>query len=152
MLTNRPPLSTLVILTLLVAIACATPYQVNGFRGGFDDIQLGDSLFQISFQGNGFTQHGRVAQLLLRRCAELSLENGARYFLMENSEQRQTYSGAGGNFFTFPDGQAIIRLMISNKENTLAIDAVMVVEQTASMAKNRLSPEAQAMIQELIEN
>jgi len=51
---------------------CATAYQAKGFRGGYNDIQLDENTFRVSFRGNGFTSQDTVITYLLYRCAEIT--------------------------------------------------------------------------------
>jgi hypothetical protein len=55
---------------------CATPYQPNGMTGGFNQLQLKDDIWRVSFNGNGFTSHETAQTYWLYRCAELSIEKG----------------------------------------------------------------------------
>lgn len=70
-----------------VVTACATPYQKQGFTGGFSETQLGENAFQITFKGNAYTSEERAADFTLLRSADLALENGYRYFIIVDSEQ-----------------------------------------------------------------
>lgn len=141
----RNPLG-LGILSLAV-LSCATAYQPTGLSGGFEETKLGQSVFQVRFAGNGFSSHGRVASFLLRRCAELSLEEGSRYFLVESAEKHESYSGGSGYLYTFPSGEALIRLVYDDDSDPLAIDAILVIQETDSLAKGRVSVAArEAMI------
>lgn len=73
-------------LLLIILCGCATPYRSqSGFRGwmfggGYHDMQLSDRMFRITFAGNDSTSRDRVERHLLRRCAEVTLAHGARYF------------------------------------------------------------------------
>ncbi len=73
------PLTAAVASALLVS-GCATPYQKDGLRGGYNEIQLDQNIFRISFQGNGYTSPRKVTDYILLRSAELTLEKGFRYF------------------------------------------------------------------------
>ena len=76
------------IVILAFATACATPYQRAGFKGGYEDMHLGDDVFNVSFRGNGYTGEDRVNQYFLRRCAEVTASNGYDYFIFV--DQRAT--------------------------------------------------------------
>ena len=39
--------------------ACATGYHSRGITGGYDEAQLGDNVFRVSFEGNG-AESGRI--------------------------------------------------------------------------------------------
>ena len=78
--------------------ACATNYEQNGFMGGFDEIQLSEDIFQVSFSGNRYTSEQRAVDFTLLRCAELTLINGYSYFAVidaNSSVQRQVTTVPG---------------------------------------------------------
>jgi len=56
--------------------ACATPYAKEGFTGGFEVKELGQDVYRVRFQGNGYTSKETVQSYWLYRCAELALEQG----------------------------------------------------------------------------
>jgi len=66
----------------LGALACATPYQPQGFTGGFSEARLDANTVRVSFRGNGYTQRERVENFLHYRCAELTLDSGFDYFII----------------------------------------------------------------------
>jgi hypothetical protein len=68
-------------------ISCATTYQPVGFTGGYSDQRLDDNTVQISFRGNGFTAPETVHSYLLRRCAEITLQDGYNYFVLVDAEE-----------------------------------------------------------------
>jgi hypothetical protein len=61
---------------------CATGYQPTGFSGGYSEMALNQDSYIVSFRGNGFTGEGTVQSYLLRRCAELTLNKGYKYFVL----------------------------------------------------------------------
>lgn len=81
------------IVTSLLA-GCATSYQDKSFSGGFTDTQLDENVWQVNFNGNGYTSMERVRDFALLRSAEIALTNGYTYFAVmdENaSEKNSTY-------------------------------------------------------------
>ena len=72
--------------------ACATAYQPQGFSGGYSDIQLGENVFQVSFHGNGYTRGERASDFALLRSAEVTTENGFRYFIVVQSGKDSSFS------------------------------------------------------------
>ena len=74
-----------IILTLLGGCV-STPYQSSGFRGGYDDIQLSENKFKVSFSGNNFAGRAKVVDYSLLRSAELCLENNFKYFIIEDRD------------------------------------------------------------------
>lgn len=73
-------LSAVLACTVALAGCAGTPYQPHGFTGGFSEEQLDTNVFKVSFSANGYTSATRVARFTLTRCAELTLENGYRFF------------------------------------------------------------------------
>ncbi|MDD9811183.1 MAG: hypothetical protein OXU71_05650 [Gammaproteobacteria bacterium] len=70
-----------------IAVAgCATSYQQRGFSGGFSETQLAENVFEVRFSGNGYTSSERASDFALLRSAELSLERGFRYFVVDDNE------------------------------------------------------------------
>lgn len=77
----------LVVLSIVLLSGCATDYQKDSYTGGFSSTQLGENMYQVSFRGNGFTSRRRAADFTLLRSAELTLENGFRYFAIVGAEK-----------------------------------------------------------------
>lgn len=79
------------LLTLLLA-GCATSYHQKGFFGdGYSDYRVNQDKFAVTFRGNEFTDSEDVRRFALVRAAELTLQNGFRYFkiLSEKDVSRQ---------------------------------------------------------------
>ncbi|MCP9291387.1 CC0125/CC1285 family lipoprotein [Gracilimonas sediminicola] len=73
---------SLILLTLFIA-GCATSYHPENWRGyGFTEKQLSEQSYLVSFSGNSRTSPTDVQHMLLRRCAELTIQNGFSYFLI----------------------------------------------------------------------
>jgi hypothetical protein len=66
---------------------CATSYQPLSFTGGYSDQRLDSNTAQVSFRGNGYTAPETVHSYLLRRCAEVTLQNGYNYFVLVDAEE-----------------------------------------------------------------
>src|ERR1700753_3173424 len=67
---------------VLALSACATAYQRNGLTGGFSDTQLAENVFQVNFNGNGYTSFERASDFALLRSAELVAEHGYPFFVI----------------------------------------------------------------------
>ena len=80
-------LITIVILCSFVT-SCATPYQRLGVTGGYSDIRLSKDTYKVSFRGNASTSQEEVQNYLLRRSADLTLQNGYKYFLILTSKNK----------------------------------------------------------------
>jgi uncharacterized protein YceK len=77
----------LIVLSIVLLSGCATDYQKDSYTGGFSSTQLGENMYQVSFRGNGFTSRRRAADFTLLRSAELTLDNGFRYFVIVGAEK-----------------------------------------------------------------
>ncbi len=60
-----------IMLAALAATSCATPYQANGFRGGYEDTNLGAGRWLITVHVNAYTSRATAVQYTYRRAAEL---------------------------------------------------------------------------------
>jgi hypothetical protein len=75
------------ILIAILLSGCATSYQRKSFTGGYSETQLGENIFQVFFKGNGYTSRERAFDFSMLRSAELTLENGFRYFIIVQAEK-----------------------------------------------------------------
>lgn len=85
---------SLILLTLFIA-GCATSYHPENWRGyGFIEKQLSEQSYLVSFSGNSRTSPTDVQHMLLRRCAELTIQNGFSYFLIldKDSDKNSEFS------------------------------------------------------------
>lgn len=71
----------------ITLVACATPYQPSGFRGGFSEAKIDFNVFMVEFNGNGYIRSGRVRNYALLRSAEVALEHGFKYFAIIDGQQ-----------------------------------------------------------------
>ena len=86
---------SLLLLLVLFLSGCATPYQKYGLSGGYSDTQLQKDVFRVGFNGNAYVSKGTVQNYLLRRCAEVTIENGYDYFVIfeeENYAAQSSYT------------------------------------------------------------
>ena len=77
---------------LLLTLGCATPYRAAGFQGDFTEERVGEDTFWVRFEGNVPVDAKTLEQSLLRRAAELTLEQGFAHFVVVN-QSRQTGLG-----------------------------------------------------------
>jgi hypothetical protein len=132
----------IVSFVVLTVSGCATSYQAKGLTGGFTETRVSENTYQVQFEGNGYTSQEKTSRFILRRAAELTLENGERYFNMTSSESQSTTSGYDGMMFSAPSGKATVRILDSKEEAENPFDAVIVVEETNEVADGKLSEEA----------
>ena len=77
----------------MILCACGTPYGSYGLLGGYTETQLGENVWQVTFESNGYTTQATTVRYAMLRCAELTLEQGYRYFAIINKD---AYSQAAG--------------------------------------------------------
>jgi hypothetical protein len=75
--TRLVALSAICLLT-----SCATAYQPDGIAGGYSDQRMDGNTTQVSFRGNRFNSPEMLQSYLLRRCADITLENGYNHFVL----------------------------------------------------------------------
>ena len=79
-------------LSALLLAGCSTSYHQKGFFGdGYTDYRVNQDKFAVTFRGNEYTDSEDVRRFALTRAAELTLQNGFRYFkvLSEKDVSRQ---------------------------------------------------------------
>jgi len=90
---NALKTATVAFLVVITVSGCAaTPYQQRGATGGFSETQLAENVFEVRFRGNGYTSSERASDFALLRSAELTLEKGFRYFIIDDNENAQRVS------------------------------------------------------------
>lgn len=60
--------------------------------GGYSQMALSKDTYKVTFKGNGFSSQEYVHENLLRRCAELTVQNGYKFFIIlgSNTADRQS--------------------------------------------------------------
>ena len=101
-----------VILASLFLAACATTYQPSGFTGGYGDYQVGDQTYMVSFSANGYTSSQTAYQFFLTRAADLTLQNGYKYFYIMSSQDTSS------SFVTTTNGSATTTFIGNNAYTT----------------------------------
>jgi hypothetical protein len=128
----------ILLLILVILIGCSTPYQKNSLLGGYSDTRLQENVFTVNFRGNAYTGRERSSDFALLRCAEVTIENGFKFFTIEDSSQEQkmllyntggsssTYgttniygNTAYSNFKTYHSGNFTKHIDINNYNNSL---------------------------------
>jgi hypothetical protein len=75
--------SVLIAASLLIFGCGATAYQPYGLAGGYSDKRLSNDEFIISFDGNIRTDPDRAIHFTMLRAAEITLNKGYKYFVIE---------------------------------------------------------------------
>lgn len=79
----------LLYFTIIFCLAsCATAYKPNGLTGGYSEMKLNSNTYVVNFRGNGFTSPERVKAMALLRGADLTKQNGFRYFAVMDADDR----------------------------------------------------------------
>jgi len=94
-----------ILIITLVLLGCSTAYQSDGFTGGYIETRLAPDIYEVTFNGNGYTSARQTKDFAMLRAAELCQKNGYKYFVVigrENSVSKQTYQTAGQTYTTYP--------------------------------------------------
>lgn len=59
---------------------CATGYQPRGFTGGYSEMQMSSRVYQVTFEGNGYTSPSRARNYALKRAAHLAMSKHCKHF------------------------------------------------------------------------
>jgi len=86
------PIKAVFLVACIFIAGCSTPYQAEGFSGGFDEVQLSPNMWRVSFHGNGYTGKEKATNLALLRSADLTLSNGFTHFTIVDSSKDVSYS------------------------------------------------------------
>lgn len=127
-----------------LVVGCATAYQPHGLSGGFEESQVNENSFRVSFRGNGYTSTNRAEELTLLRSAELCLERGFPAFLllrertdikneslwMSNSSYRRgnVFSTGTNLNFSMPSTSNLVSCIAEKPSNVFSYDAVVLYE------------------------
>ena len=76
-------------LTILMvwAVGCATPHRAKGFQGDYSTVQFGDDVFKVMLESRESFDRQMGEALLLRRAAEVTLQNGLTHFVVISQDR-----------------------------------------------------------------
>lgn len=77
--------NSIAVLVAFSLLSCATKYQETARSGGFSELQLNSNVFKITFSGNAYLSKSKVSDFALLRAAEVTLNNGFKYFIIQDS-------------------------------------------------------------------
>jgi hypothetical protein len=145
----RKLIAVAVVSAVVFAFGCSTGYEsidTNLAGGGFSEIRLTPDSWRVVVQGNGFTSRGEAEAILLRRCAELALEQGKRYFVLSDRDawvniRRTEHLGV----LERPVDIAVVTAVAEQERD--AFDAVTIIEQTNEAAGGKLSVAAKKTLE-----
>ena len=123
----------LLLIPLLALSACATGYHSQGFTGGYRDYMIGPDTASVAVTGNGFTSFDKAEQIWIRRAADITLQHGYRYFVVETANSVPGINPAG---LLTPGITSIIRMTNDpNSGNGLRVfDAYYIRSSTSNMS------------------
>lgn len=107
---------SLIIFIFLQINGCSTPYGPAGALGGYSDLRLDRNVYKINFGGNGFTSSEQTQTFVLRRAAELTIQNGYKYFVLldANTNNNVTFNVTPGQINTNTTGNYQSNIFGSN--------------------------------------
>ena len=131
-----------IVFICFAAFSCATQYGAidDNVSGGFSEIRLAPNRYRVMVEGNGLTSRGNVEKFLMRRCAELTLEQGKRYFVLDDHEAWLRVRRSRDGVVRMPANHAIVTIVSDRGRD--AFDAVDIIEETNAAADGRLSDRA----------
>ena len=133
------------ILLILFSTSCTTPYQKQtwyAYRGGYSEKKLEDNRFLVTFNGNGWTDSRKISDFALRRSAEVTLENGFKYFKIEkNSNEKIRQPAYGTGLAGIMAGQLIPKpstshVIICYKKGPYVSEEIYDAQQVVEQIKN----------------
>lgn len=132
----------LAIASVVFFSGCATKYQPVAYTGGYSETRLSENVFNVTFEGNAYTNREKSTDFTLLRSAELTLQNGYKYFTIINSENHVNLSivGSGGDIKTSSKPSVNNTIVCFNEQpkiNALVYKAEFIVESI----KNKYSIE-----------
>ena len=110
----RMRISLIVLSAACLLAGCATAYQPDGVSGGYAENVQGSNA-QVSFRGNGMTTPGALHSFVLRRCAEVTLQDGYSYFVVTHTEAPNQ---ADDRLYSMKVETATIEMYRENKPRT----------------------------------
>ena len=124
---------------------CATGYTPNGLVGGYSEVQLNETTYQVSVEGNRYTSNDRAQKIMLLRAAQLALKAGYSRFALLGGGVSQQYAGStpitissfgntayayGGHPITKPSGAITVQFLApSDPRFASALDAKIISAQ-----------------------
>ncbi len=78
----------MVLFVVCILMSGCTAYGPSGFSGGYSDKKTSRNTFDVLFSGNGYTSSQRAFDLCLLRGAELTINNGFIYFVVNSADSK----------------------------------------------------------------
>jgi hypothetical protein len=133
----------------LLMLGCATGHEsINlGVSGGYSETRLAPDTWRVVVEGNGFSTNSEIEQFLVRRCAELTLEQGKRYFVLSDHDAWTDTQPTESGFVTSPTNEAVVTAL--DARDISAFDAVEIIRTTNAAADSQLSARAKQTLDDL---
>jgi hypothetical protein len=144
-----------IVITLAAALltsGCATGYQPSdeAVNGGFSETRLAPDTWRVLVEGNVFSTRGEVEQFVMRRCAELTLEQGKRYFVLGGHDAWMRAERDGRSVLEKPANAAVFTALSERDRD--AFDAIDVIKDTNAIAGGKLSSSAKRTLETMMSN
>ncbi len=78
----KPTVCLAALLMTAMLTGCATAYGPKGMTGGYEEQQIDENTYRVSFHGNGNTSSDKVWNYWMYRCAELTKLKGFDLFFL----------------------------------------------------------------------
>jgi hypothetical protein len=133
----------------LLALGCSTGHEsINlGVTGGYSEAQVAPDTWRVLVEGSAFSTRGEIEQLLMRRCAELTLEQGKRYFVLSDHDTWTDTQPTESGFVTSSTNEAVVTAL--EARDISAFDAVEIIRTTNAAADGQLSARAKQTLDDL---
>jgi len=140
--------SALVLMLTIATFGCATQYRSidDGISGGFTETRLAPDQWRVLVAANSFTTREEAQQFLMRRAAELSLEQGKRYFELDDHHAWINVSLTPSGPVRTPADAAIVTAVDHPTRRTF--DTVQIVAETEAAAGGKLSKAARETLRQ----
>jgi hypothetical protein len=113
----RMQISLIALSAACLLAGCGTAYQPDGVSGGYTEQLRNGNSAQVSFRGNGLTTAETLHTFLLRRCAEVTLQDGYSYFVLVHTEAPNQ---ANDNLYSMKVETATIEMYQGSKPESVA--------------------------------
>ncbi len=94
----------LILVVALALAACASAYTPSSLTGGFEQRQVSEGVWRVTYNGNGYTTEETVQTYWLYRCAELALEQGYEGFQIISNVELTAAPEAGAVHAAYQSG------------------------------------------------
>ena len=121
-----------VIHVIVIFVAgCATQYQPVGLTGGYSEIPLNNRMYDVRFDGNGYTAPEAVRQGALRRACELTVLANESHFVIVQEDASQEVTEIVVDTVTKPAYAVRIRILTASEigREPAAVDAPACLRQ-----------------------